>query len=243
MCLLIMIRDFDPHYPTVVASNRDESRLRVASPPGLFVASTTRILSPRDRRAGGTWLGLNDRSVFAGITNVAADQDQPRDTSRGELPHLALDHVDLSDGIAAVRERCAQAEFNSFQLLVADGSRAVVLRQSSGTLEESVAEERIVVLSNEHGLGELELDRLTDVLAPGLSFDQRIGELKAVLLDEGESGGHRVLKRGGEFGTVSSSILAIPRADVGSLLWLYAQGDPAVTAYRNYGNLGRRLLG
>ena len=188
-------------------------------------------------------MALSARRMFAGITNVAAERDRVRETSRGELPHLALDQDGLSDAVAAVRARCLREEFNSFQLLIADDSQAVVLRQTSGFLEEWVAEERTVVLSNEHRPGELTLDRLNEVLVPGLSFDQRIAELKAVLLDEGETGGHRVLKRGGEFGTVSSSILAIPREDVRNLSWLYAPGDPAVTPYRDYGNLGRRLLG
>jgi hypothetical protein len=34
----------------------------------------------------------------------------------------------------------------------------------------------------------------------------------------------------------------VPRGDLGRLVWLYAPGPPDITAYRSYGNLGRRLL-
>jgi hypothetical protein len=37
-------------------------------------------------------------------------------------------------------------------------------------------------------------------------------------------------------------LLAVPAGDPGQLVWRYAAGPPDVTEFRNYGNLGRRLL-
>ena len=71
MCLLILFRDVDPNFPLLVASNRDEHRERRASPPGLFVGRRHRMLSPRDRRAGGTWMAVSDTGGFAALTNLA----------------------------------------------------------------------------------------------------------------------------------------------------------------------------
>ncbi|MGA0870627.1 MAG: NRDE family protein, partial [Planctomycetota bacterium] len=56
MCLLITLVGVDPDHPSIVASNRDERRDRPSAPPGLFVGQKRRILSPRDREAGGTWI-------------------------------------------------------------------------------------------------------------------------------------------------------------------------------------------
>jgi len=51
-----------------------------------------------------------------------------------------------------------------------------------------------------------------------------------------------VCKHGASYATVSSSLIAVPLGDPTQLRWRYAAGPPDVTDYRNYGNLGRRLL-
>ena len=84
---------------------------------------------------------------------------------------------------------------------------------------------------------------LTAVLEPGLEVEQRLQALQPILRDQGEQSGHRVLKTGGDYGTVSSSLIAVPAAGPRSLIWRYAPGPPHETEYRNYGNLGRRLAG
>ncbi len=58
MCLLILLRGVDPEYPLIVASNRDEQRSRRSAPPGLFVGQNNRILTPPDRQAQGTRMGI-----------------------------------------------------------------------------------------------------------------------------------------------------------------------------------------
>ena len=66
--------------------------------------------------------------------------------------------------------------------------------------------------------------------------------LAAILRQEVHASGHRILKGGnGPYGTVSSSLVAVPRRDPLRLVWRYAAGPPDVTPYRDYGNLGRRL--
>ena len=107
MCLMILIQGLDPEFPLLVASNRDEDRSRKAAPPGLFAGERQRMLSPRDRRGGGTWLAVNQHGLFAGITNVAGAATRPLPGSRGVLPHLALDGAlhreDLDGACRAVR--------------------------------------------------------------------------------------------------------------------------------------------
>jgi uncharacterized protein with NRDE domain len=238
MCLLILLRGADPDFPLIVASNRDEHRERKASPPGLFLGVDHRILSPRDRVAGGTWMALNDQGMFAAITNLAGVPERPLETSRGELPHLAVDQSDVTSGMDAVRARCRDAEFNAFQLVVADGDRARVAVAANGTFDEIEIEDKVAVMSNEHRLGELVLPVTVGREA---ALEDRTEVLKEVLRDEGERTGHRILKKGGEYGTVSSSILAVPAGGLSGLQWWYAAGEPDVVRYRDYGNLARRL--
>lgn len=241
MCILVVLRGFHAEHPLVVASNRDERLDRKAAPPGLWVGERRRLLSPRDRVAGGTWLAIDDRGGFAGITNLAGVPPVPDAPSRGHLVHLVLDADTIDAGIAAVRARVAEHAHAGFQLVAGDGTRVVVLRHARGTCSVFEWLEPVLVVTNEHAPGALQPRGLGPALAPGLGVEQRLDALAHVLRDRGGDGQHAICKRGDTYGTVSSSLLAIPAGDPGQLRWRYAPGPPDVTAYRNYGNLGRRL--
>jgi len=242
MCILIVLRGFHAGYPLLVAGNRDERTDRKAAPPGLWIGSRRRLLSPRDRSAGGTWLAVDDRGHFAGITNIAGVPLVPDAPSRGHLVHLVLDARDLDDGLAAVRARVREHDHSGFQLVASDGERIVIVRHARGQLDEIRWTDDVLVLTNEHGPGELQPRGLAAALASGLEVERRLDALARVLRDRGGDGHHAICKRGDTYGTVSSSLLAVPAGDPLRLVWRYAPGPPDVTDYRNYGNLGRRLL-
>lgn len=241
MCILIVMRGFHDDYPLVVAGNRDERTDRKAAPPGLWVG-TRRLLSPRDRLAGGSWLAIDARGHFAGLTNIAGVPPVPEAPSRGHLVHLVLDAGDLEAGLAAVRARVKEHDHAGFQLVVGDRRRLVVVRHARGDLETIEWPERVLVVTNEHGPGQLQPRGLSAAAAPGLDVERRLGALANVLRDRGGEGHHAICKRGDGYGTVSSSLLAVPAGAPERLLWRYAPGAPDATEYRNYGNLGRRLL-
>ena len=102
--------------------------------------------------------------------------------------------------------------------------------------------EQHLVVTNEHGPGELVLPGLERALEPGRTASSRLDLMRPLLLDEGSSSGHRVLKVGGDYGTVSSSLIAVPEADPRTLQWGYAKCLPSEAPYQIYGNLGRRLI-
>lgn len=242
MCILIVLRGFHVDHPLVVAGNRDERTDRPASPPGLWVGGARRVLSPRDRQAGGTWLGVNDRGLFAGLTNVAGASPVPDAPSRGHLVHLALDAGGLEAGVAAVERRVEDHAHAGFQLVVADARAIVVLRHAGGRLQRIDWRDGALVVTNEHAPGELQPRGLTAALAPTLALDRRLQLLGSVLRDRGGDGHHAICKRGLGYGTVSSSLLAVPPEPSRGLVWRYAAGSPDLAPYKEYGNLGRRLL-
>jgi hypothetical protein len=242
MCILIVLRGLDPDYPVVVAGNRDERTDRKAAPPGLWVGSRAQLLSPRDREAGGTWLSVDGRGRCAGITNLAGVPPVPDAPSRGHLPHLVLDHDDLDAGLDAVVRRVREHAHAGFQLVVCDGRRTIVMRHAHGALDTFDWVPPVLVVTNEHAPGQLEPRGLSAAIAPGLPLEPRLDALAAVLRDRGGDGLHAICKHGEHYRTVSSSLLAVPQGDPERLLWRYAPGPPDVTEYRNYGNLGRRLL-
>jgi len=259
MCLLVVLRGVDPDYPLLIAANRDEHRDRRFSPPGLSVEDRS-WLSPKDRARGGTWIGVNDGGVFAGITNYPAavgatpvGADAP---SRGALPHLVLGHGgDVAAALGAVAARVRGTPFAPFQLLVASPDRVSVLRWDGVSLEEKAAAGPVAAITNEHPLGRLRLptSHVEAATADGLGVDERLDELEPLLLDtgvdgEGRAARHRILKAGGEWGTVSSSLIAVPHVPsaghpaIRGLRWRYCAGSPDERPFKNYGNLARRLV-
>jgi uncharacterized protein with NRDE domain len=76
MCTLIVLHRCIPGRPLVVAANRDEFLDRPAEGMALRTSRTGTILSPLDLEAGGTWVGLSQRGVFAGLTNLRPLDEQ-----------------------------------------------------------------------------------------------------------------------------------------------------------------------
>ena len=130
MCTLAVAVGADRRWPIVVAANRDERLGRAAEPfalregPGGF-----RYAAPRDLVAGGTWIGVSDRGVFAALTNFHAPvgwYPDPARRSRGELVPLAL----AEPTAVAARDRLAPLDlgrWNPFHLVVADAHGAFVV--------------------------------------------------------------------------------------------------------------------
>src|SRR5206468_4080925 len=81
-------------YPLVVIANRDEQLDRASSPPFVWPVArpgAATFLAPRDDVAGGTWLGVNDKGVFVGITNRYLGPKDDTRVSRGAIVKDALE--------------------------------------------------------------------------------------------------------------------------------------------------------
>lgn len=171
MCTLIVLHRCVPGSPLVVAANRDEFFARPAEGPAIRAARGGRILAPRDLEAGGTWVGLSEHGVFAGLTNlrpVAATggADVLGDCagggvrtlrSRGEVVMSALEARSAAE--AADRfSRIEPGTHAPFQLLVADADRAALLVYRD--------EPRVVALPpGVHVVGNVEDERVAPALA------------------------------------------------------------------------------
>ena len=85
MCLLVLAWRAHPRYRLIVAANRDEYHDRPADPLAPWPEAGG-LLAGRDRRAGGTWLGIDRGRRFGVITNYRERQASPAGApSRGGL--------------------------------------------------------------------------------------------------------------------------------------------------------------
>ncbi|WP_237057231.1 NRDE family protein [Microbulbifer sediminum] len=85
MCLLLFAYRTHPHYPLLLAANRDEFFARPAAPADHWGQSG--VIAGRDLEAGGTWAGAAAGRVAA-VTNIREPQvpSPAAPLSRGQIP-------------------------------------------------------------------------------------------------------------------------------------------------------------
>ena len=91
------------------------------------------VLSPRDARAGGTWIGANDAGVVVAITNRWADAGPDGDRSRGLLVADCLNCSGAEHAVRGVERALQHTTYSPFNLVVAD-RRAAFLVEWDGTV-------------------------------------------------------------------------------------------------------------
>jgi uncharacterized protein with NRDE domain len=118
MCLLVLAWNAHPRYRLVLAANRDEYHERPAD--ALARWPQPDILAGRDRKAGGTWLGLDRARRFAVVTNFRELQRPRRSApSRGRLIPEYLETPQTPESYLARLETDAPG-YSGFNLLVGD---------------------------------------------------------------------------------------------------------------------------
>jgi uncharacterized protein with NRDE domain len=118
MCLIAFSIGAHPRWPLLIASNRDEHFERPTLPLQKWTSSAGQaVISGRDGRSGGIWLGLGERGRVAWLTNVREPVQQGGARSRGELP---LAWIDGTDSVQAFIDRLDPLAYPGFNLVVGD---------------------------------------------------------------------------------------------------------------------------
>lgn len=119
MCLLVLAWNAHPRYRLVVAANRDEYHDRPSAPLAHWPAPAE-ILAGRDLRAGGTWVGIDQRRRFGIVTNFRDMARAPvHAPSRGGLiPRYLAAAASPGDYLATLAPEAGS--YGGFNLLLAD---------------------------------------------------------------------------------------------------------------------------
>jgi uncharacterized protein with NRDE domain len=226
MCTLAVAFQTDRRWPVVVAANRDERLGRAAEgwgvrePPG-----APRLAAPRDLVAGGTWIAVSARGVFAAVTNfhTGAPPD-PRRRSRGELVPKALARATAAEARAAIAGE-DPALWNPFHLLVADAEGAFLWRFDGerGALDDLAPGLHVVTESSHEGRGPR-----GELVRARWPLDLGVAGLRDVLTVHGERAAATCIHMDPQYGTRSAAILRLPRALAAAELHV-AEGRPCVT--------------
>lgn len=242
MCTLVMLRRPRSPWPLLVAANRDEMAGRPWRAPGRHWPDRPEVVAGMDELAGGSWLGLNHTGVMAAILNrIGTLGPQAGKRSRGELVLEALDHADAVEAAEALSRLDGRA-WRPFNMIVADNRDAYWVRADGGA-----AVQVHPVAEGLHLITALDLDDAASprIAAYGPRFaaaalpDPAAGDWRewvALMADtgggDGEEAAAMCFTRANGFGTVSSSLIALP--EIGAEIppvWLFAPGRPDRAAY------------
>jgi uncharacterized protein with NRDE domain len=215
-------------YPLIVAANRDEHYDRPSAPPAVQ-NDRPKIIAGRDLRANGTWLGVNEDGLFAGILNRRLNGQLPALTDARSRGLLCLDVLSFESARAAsefIRDH--EFRYNPFTLLFADRHEAYVSYNDK---------ERIITQKIENGLhvfssaAEFEMHsakadrayalfaRLSSQVHPTSGIaSESIAALQAVLADhslsaDSDDPGDAICVHRETSGTVSSSIIYFSKSE------------------------------
>lgn len=251
MCTFVILRRPEHDWPVIIGANRDEMTDRSWQAPDRHWPDREDVVAGKDDLAGGTWLGINDSGLVAGVLNRRGSLG-PKEgyRSRGELPLEILDHADASDAAEAFRDINPNA-YRPFNIVFADNRDAYWL---------SLAETRWGPHAEIHtippGISLITSSDRNDLLSARIRTylpqfenaevpDPEKGNWSAWKLlfssriydpSNGPEGAMLISTDSG-FGTVSSSLIALPSSNYISNkknvkpVYLFSNGAPTVTSY------------
>jgi hypothetical protein len=246
MCSVIILRrPTHPRFPLLLAANRDEVATRSSTPPGRHWPDRPDVVAGRDDEAGGSWLGLNDFGVVAAILNrqgtLGAEAGK---RSRGELVLEALDHADADEAATALAHLDPEA-YRPFNLLVADAADAFWIRHAGDGMVRSQALGPGLAMLTSREIDDpgsprirryLPLFRTADTPEPDPDPEQADWSSWQLLLastatETGDPRDAMCIHTDTAYGTVSSSLIALPPLASDPAIWHYAPGPPDSTAF------------
>ena len=231
MCWIAVLFRVNAHYPLIVAANREESRRSPSQAPCRWTGRPP-IWAGRDDVGGGTWLGVNSTGLLAAITNRPDDSGDPTRRSRGLLCLESLRRDSPRSARSFFVDELAIRRFNPFNLLCVSHAEGWI-----GTWQRDIRDlaPGIHVLSNE---GDIDDDTLPvvrevrgrieslDLASPVI--DDLFGSLGSVCTNTDQP--FPLCRVGGDYGTVSSSLVAV-KADGTIAAYWHAPGPPSEVAF------------
>jgi uncharacterized protein with NRDE domain len=238
MCTVVLLVRPGHAWPVILVANRDESVDRAWDPPAAWWPDHPGVIAGRDRTAGGTWMGVNAHGLAAAVLNRPGSLGPAAGKrSRGELPLLALAETTTSAAVDAIVALDA-GQWRGFNLVIADRAGATFIRGAGHGRPSAHRLPPGVSMVTAHDPNDMESPRVARHLArfrnAAAPEPDDWAAWRAILADRSGPAGAQmnVVARGG-FGTVCSSLLAMPAA--GELVWLFAAGPPDEAPFERVG--------
>ena len=241
MCTLIVLDRMVPDFPVVAAANRDEFYGRPASGPQRLL-DVPWIVGPRDEQAGGTWIGVGEGRLFAGLTNRPAGADRdPNRRSRGEVTLQAL-RGGTVEAVLADLGTLPSDRYNGFNLFCSglDGA-CVVSYGLDGFVRRLSPALHIVTNRGVNLSAEPKVARIRELIGdPGAisTVERAIEILTRVLADHsGDELVNRVCIHSELYGSRASSLIALHETDPSRSIYQYTEGPSCKAPWKDVSEL------
>jgi uncharacterized protein with NRDE domain len=251
MCTVVILHRPDHDWPLIAAANRDEMIDRHCKPPGRHWPERSNVVAGLDELAGGTWLGMNDSGVVAGILNrVNTLGPLPGLESRGEIPLRALTASDAYLAAKIVTGLNPDA-YRPFNMFIADNRNAFWIRcrqadnmaKGSNVIDVAKVPRGLSMITayDRNDLNSPRIRRYLQQFQNASEPDPKSGDWSEWISilgctehdpNAGPGGAMCVVTDHG-FGTVSSSLIALPKETLTKVspVWLFSSGPPGQTDY------------
>ncbi|HID78223.1 MAG TPA: hypothetical protein EYP56_19795 [Planctomycetaceae bacterium] len=244
MCLLAIQYQTAPDAPILLAHNREERFDRPTQPPRIQ-SGRPRAVCGIDRKAGGTWLGVNQYGLVAVVGNRPKTLVPAEPRSRGLLCRELLNCRTAEEAAEKCRQELAKGAYAGANFVCLDDQNGIVIYGgdvihvqritpglhllTNGQMDDNLDERQQYVRRL------LTLQRLDSAVA-FLAVASRTFSRKA-----DPSGGRGVVVTGGVYGTVSSTLIALGEKTQ-NCIYQYAHGPPCDHPYEDYSALLRQVL-
>ena len=244
MCILAIQYKAARDSPILVAQNREEFLDRPSQAPRIQ-PGRPRVICGIDKKAGGTWMGVNQFGTVAAVANAPKISVPLEPRSRGLLCRELLHFEAASKAVEYAVKELSTDRYAGGHFLCADAKFAAVV--SGGDTVE------VVELSpGLHMLSSTGVDQYTDErqeFVRRLLTLQRLDSAVAFLAvasrtfsrkpdDEGRRG---IVVSAPDYGTVSSTLLSLSKK-THNAVYHYASGSPADHTYDDLSALLRQVL-
>jgi len=253
MCTVVILRRPEHPWPLVIGANRDEMPDRPWKAPARHWPDRANTVAGFDKLAGGTWMGLNDYGVVAGVLNRPFSLGSHAEIrSRGELPLEALEHAEAKVAAQALSS-LEPLSFRTFNMIIADAHTAFWLRSVGGEAGKPEGCP-VEIFPIPIGLSMLTAWGLNDTFLPRIRF--HLPRFQAAPPPDPESDdwfawetllASRELEHGADpsgamsvggdvgFGTISSSLMAFPGPERPGIrpIWRFCSGRPGSAPWKD----------
>ena len=244
MCMLAILYRVARNTPILLAANREEFYSRPTQFPKIQ-PGTPRVVCGIDRQGGGTWLGVNQFGLLAAVTNRPKSMVPLETRSRGLLCRELLELRNAREAAEHAAKELATGRYAGANYLCADGKFAAVVHGGN----------RIEVIELTPGLHTLSNGNVDDMKDDRHEFVRRMLTLhtldsavtflavasRAFSRKTDSEGRRGVVLNRGDFGTVSSMLLSLPRKIQHSICQ-YCDGPPSDRPYEDLSALLRQVL-
>lgn len=244
MCVLALQYKTARDAPILVAENREEFYDRPSQAPRIQ-SGRPRVICGIDRKAGGTWLGVNQFGLFAAVANCSKLAVPPEPRSRGLLCRELLNFETAVKAVDYCVRELNSGRYAGANFICADAKNALVVH--GGDVVEAVE-----LSPGLHLLSNNKVDDYSDErqeFVRRLLTLQRLDSAVAFLAvasrtfsRKPDSQGRRgAVIYGTEYGTVSSALLSLPKK-THNAVFHYASGPPSDHGYDDLSALLRQVL-